>query len=184
MPDLAGIIEDIMQQKVRDEELLRSLEDRAATVRASLATAQEEIAQLLAALEIAVKRGAAKPEDLARLTHEPREQAPTEGAQEPQPVPLDLLRRLSGGGRGGKSLIDTVLEIIQGFDEEFTTADVRRELAERYPEKFASINPASIPGTVARLYKDYDCGLERVGEYGDGIHYRRKATTQAQEARQ
>lgn len=200
MPELADLIETILEQQLREEEQLQSLETQAANTRASIANAQEEIAQLLAALEIAVKRGMADPIDpdaiRARLVHKLQEDS-----QEPQSPPLDFSRLVPHAGEspdgeeGGQEeeeedeepapsthrsskLIDLVYKIIQGFEigREFTTTGIRRELAEQYPRKFASINPASISGTVARLYYHYDAGIERLGEYGDGIHYRRKAT--------
>jgi hypothetical protein len=209
MPELADLIEKILQQQLREEEQLRRLEIQASSTRSSIANAKEEVAQLLVALEIAVKRGMAEPIDLdalrARIAHEPQGDLFTESVQESQPPPLDFTHLVPHAGAGSeqeeeeeeeeeeptppvassrsKKLIDLVWDIIQGFDfdDEFTTTDIRREMAEQYPEKFAIINPASISGTVARLHNENREQIVRVGDYADGIHYRRKAAPETKE---
>jgi len=78
--------------------------------------------------------------------------------------------------RRGEKLIDLVWIIIQSFaiGADFTTIDIRRELESRYPIKFASINPASVSATVARLCSGNETVI-KVGKYLDGIHYQRIA---------
>jgi hypothetical protein len=199
MHDLANLIIEIHAQRVRGEEQLRNLEMKIVEARDAVTTAKQELSQLWAALQIAVKRGAASPADLdavkARLDGlqpdsssplagqdaSPAEDEPGEEGEDGEQVEENTVPTPKPPKR---KLIDVVYEITQDFGgEEFTTGDVRRKVAEAEPELFATINPASVSGTLARIFQDYnqERELERVGSRGNEITYRRTVTPAAKE---
>lgn len=181
MNDLADLIIKIRAQKLRDESRLHALEAEIVEVRDAITTATEELSQLQAALQIAFKRGSATPADLESVQavdDSPSvEQSPVVDSQAGKLAGREEEDGTKAGSRARKKLIDAVYELTHNFGgEEFTTGDVRRRLAEVYPELFATINPASVSGTLARIYQDYnqEHELERVGIYGNEMTYRRK----------